>query len=378
MHPGNQQAIVLASKVLDFTRAVRAEGYNIGIQESLEAQKLCKLGVFADREKFKYGLAAIFCHSFRERQQFNTIFDQYWQPSYKETKSKKHVHAEKYTTVNQRKSIVMLGYGKTTDKEDTGDRVFGANAAERLRKTDFSQLSELEYHELEKLAESLFRQLNKKWSRRYQQKGLKGMLNYQKTIRKSLEKGGIPFQLEYRSRQITKPKIAVLLDVSGSMDKYSFYLLKFLFALQKYFDRMEAFIFSTQLVRITDLIKRNGVYRNLKALSKRGETWSGGTRIGACFTDFIDGYGKIVLDRKTTVIVLSDGLDTGPPEHLVIALKKIKQRSGKLVWLNPLKGTPGYEPTARGMKSAKPYIDHFGSAHNLKSLLELESILANA
>jgi len=167
-------------------------------------------------------------------------------------------------------------------------------------------------------------------------------------------------------------------SVSGSMDKYSFYLLKFLFALQKYFDRMEAFIFSTQLVRITDLIFRNGVNKSLKELSKRGETWSGGTRIGECFTSFVDGYGKMVLDRKTTVIVLSDGLDTGPPEQLSTALKNMKQRCGKLVWLNPLKGMPNYAPIARGMKSAEPYIDHFGSAHNLKSLLELESILAHA
>ena len=159
------------------------------------------------------------------------------------------------------------------------------------------------------------------------------------------------------------------------MDKYSFFLLRFLFALRSCFEKLETFIFSTQLMRSTEQLQGKNLDYTLAMLSSQANHWSGGTRIGECFKSFNDQYAKRILNGDSTVIILSDGLDTGDPDDLARELKKIKLRTRQLVWLNPLKGMQGYEPVQKGMRAALPEVDVFKSAHNLDSILELEKLL---
>jgi uncharacterized protein len=112
-------------------------------------------------------------------------------------------------------------------------------------------------------------------------------------------------------------------------------------------------------------------------LAQQVDTWSSGTQIGQCLEDFYDRYGKRLLNGSPTCIILSDGLDTGDPEQLASVMRKIQLRTRRVVWLNPLKGMQGYEPIQRGMRAALPAVDEFRSAHNLNSLLELESLLTH-
>jgi len=107
-------------------------------------------------------------------------------------------------------------------------------------------------------------------------------------------------------------------------------------------------------------------------LRRLGEVrdWSGGTRIGESLAEFNREWGRIV-DRRTIVIVLSDGWDTGDPEVLAAELLRIKRRAARVIWLNPLLGNPSYEPLTRGMAAALPLVDHFAPAHNLASLRDL-------
>ena len=159
-------------------------------------------------------------------------------------------------------------------------------------------------------------------------------------------------------------------------DKYSFFLLRFIWALRSHFEQVEAFIFSTDLVRITEFLDHKDLENTLKVLTASVHNWSSGTQIGGCLKTFNDQYAKRVLSGKSTTIVLSDGLDTGEPGLLTTELNKIKRRTRRLIWLNPLKGMQGYEPTAKGMSAALPELDVFQSAHNLDSLLELEKYLS--
>ena len=170
----------------------------------------------------------------------------------------------------------------------------------------------------------------------------------------------------------------VLLDVSGSMDKYSFFLLRFIYALQCNFERVDSFVFSTELTCITDVMKSGRLPQSLASLGDRAEAWSSGTRIGACFQEFNRAFAKQLLSRNALVIILSDGLDTGEPAVLQKEMKRISSRAKKVIWLNPLKGMKDYQPIARGMSAALPMVDVFNSAHNLDSILELEKYLANA
>lgn len=205
-----------------------------------------------------------------------------------------------------------------------------------------------------------------------------GRINLRRTIRHSISYGGEPIELYRKSQKPKKQRLIVLLDVSGSMDKYSFYLLRFICALKEQFRQLEAFLFSTQLLRVTKALQLNRIDQILQTVSDQAEHWSGGTRIGTCLGKFNERYGKLLLNGSPIVLILSDGLDTGTPEELQKELKYIKGKARKLIWLNPLKGMKGYAPIAKGMSAALPAIDEFRSAHNLESLLELENILQDA
>jgi hypothetical protein len=169
----------------------------------------------------------------------------------------------------------------------------------------------------------------------------------------------------------------MLLDVSGSMDKYSFFLLRFVFALRQNFRQLEAFIFRTKLIRISEILTYNQLDYATEILSQQVDNWSSGTKIGGCLDEFYEKYGKRILNGSPTFVILSDGLDTGDPKLLGKTLQKIQLITKRVVWLNPLKGMKNYEPIQRGMSAALPSVDDFRSAHNLNSLLELETILSN-
>jgi uncharacterized protein with von Willebrand factor type A (vWA) domain len=140
---------------------------------------------------------------------------------------------------------------------------------------------------------------------------------------------------------------------------------------------MEAFIFSTSLIRVSKALQYNRLDLVLDTISAQADNWSGGTKIGSSLAEFTSHYGRLLLNGSPVVLILSDGLETGDTALLGKELMKIQRRCRKLVWLNPLKGMSGYQPIASGMQSALPAIDHFISAHNLESLLELENILEN-
>jgi uncharacterized protein with von Willebrand factor type A (vWA) domain len=146
-------------------------------------------------------------------------------------------------------------------------------------------------------------------------------------------------------------------------------LLQFLYALQNQLGRMETFVFSTRLTRITDEL-RSRAYGAALAGLEGVKDWSGGTRIGECLRTFVQDWRRL-LDRDTVTIVLSDGWDTGDPAVLSEAMRAIHRRSGKVVWLNPLLGSPDYQPLTQGMMAALPHVDAFLPAHNLQALREL-------
>ncbi len=156
------------------------------------------------------------------------------------------------------------------------------------------------------------------------------------------------------------------------MNLYSLFLLKFAYALGRRSKEVLSFIFSTNLVAVSNVLRAQRLSGALETLSLATKGWSGGTKIGGSLQEFNRLHAGKLLSRNTVFIILSDGWDTGTPEVLVAELGKIKRRVSKLIWLNPLLGLEDYEPVTRGMSAARPYIDVFAPAHNLESLLELE------
>ncbi|MFK8162786.1 MAG: VWA domain-containing protein [Lewinella sp.] len=322
---------------------------------------------------------SIYCHAEEEREPFERLYRNFWMPHGHRIAVKSKYKNKKQVIQSSRSTAVMLGTGKAKKdgEAEESKNTSGANAKAIAKKTDFSLLTNQQSELLEEIADKLVREMRLRIKRK-RKKAKKGSIHLADSIRKNLQNGGTVINLAHRKPKREKFRLLVLLDVSGSMDKYSFFLLKFLWSLRHHFRQLEAFTFSTQLMRITDLLSDKDLGQALQLVSQNATHWSSGTKIGECLQDFTDNYAQRHLNGNTITIVLSDGLDTGAPEVLETAINKIRLRSKKLVWLNPLKGMQGYEPIQRGMKAALPALSHFGAAHNFDSLLDLENILIHA
>lgn len=245
------------------------------------------------------------------------------------------------------------------------------------KREDFSTWGDEDMEAMDRVARRIARTLARRRSRRWKTSPGRGRVHLRGTLRRSLGTGGEVVELSYRERRPRKVRLVVLCDVSGSMDLYSRFLLQFLYALQHVLGRVETFAFSTRLTRITGAL-REGTYREaLDRLAGEVEGWSGGTRIGEAVGAFNEGWRRLV-DRRTVVVILSDGWDTGEPEVLAGALRDLRDRARKVIWLNPLLGSPSYEPRTRGMVAALPHVDVFAPAHDLESLEGLARELVRA
>jgi uncharacterized protein with von Willebrand factor type A (vWA) domain len=202
-------------------------------------------------------------------------------------------------------------------------------------------------------------------------------MDFRRTLRKTVRNGGEVIEFIRRQRRIKPLKIISLCDVSGSMEASTRFTLQFIFALQQAFRRSEAFVFSTRLTRITDVVKKNQRGNALTLLGRLVRDWSGGTRLGGCLKTFNQVWGKGMAVGSAVVILFSDGWDRGDPALLEAEMKRLKRRAHRVIWMNPLLGTPGYQPLTRGMRAALPHIDHFLPANDLKSLRGLGEVLVD-
>lgn len=369
----------MTALIISFIQLLRQEGFQAGIEETLDALQVAGSDTLSNRYHFKISLRALCCSTREETVLFNKLFESFWDKNKEAFPKSYRKIINPMGLVNQQKaSLVMLGSGKQESMQQVARSTSGANAAERLRKTDFAKVADIDTALLEQLSRKLCREMSHRIRRRLKNNTTKSQVDFRRTFRKNIDKGGTPIKLEYKGPAVQKDKLILFLDVSGSMDKYSFFLLRFIFTLKDHFKKLDAYIFSTGLMRISPLLQSQGIDKALKMLSAQTPFWSGGTRIGAAFRTFNSTYARYISKHNSVVIVVSDGLDTGTAEELRTELQKIKRRSKKLIWLNPLKGMKDYAPVAKGMSTALPLVDDFGSAHNLDSILELEKYLMNA
>jgi uncharacterized protein with von Willebrand factor type A (vWA) domain len=175
---------------------------------------------------------------------------------------------------------------------------------------------------------------------------------------------------------VEEPKLVLLCDTSGSMDAYSRFFLAFILALKRVACRTEAFAFNTTLTRLTPWLAPGKIGVTLDRLAAEVPDWSGGTRIGESLAEFVLRYQRSALDSDAVVVILSDGLDRGDPDVLVRAMRAIRARARRVIWLNPLLGDARYQPLARGMEAALPFVDYFATAHNLESLETVAGMIA--
>ena len=223
-------------------------------------------------------------------------------------------------------------------------------------------------------ARSLVRRLQLGLSRRWRPSRKGRRFDLRRTLRASLQTGGEALMPRWLRRPRRAPRFVLLIDGSRSMSDHARTALQVAVAMASVTMRVEVFTFSTALQRVTNDVRRAaaGETRRLEVLQY---AWGGGTNIGVCLREFLRKFGERLLGRDTVIIIASDGLDVGEPATLRAAIRELHRRSAGLVWLNPLLETPGYEPTARGMSAARPYVTTFASVNDVAAFARLSRVV---
>lgn len=261
---------------------------------------------------------------------------------------------------------------RADDSETTG---VGYSPVVLLRRKPFEAWSERELLEMDRVMAKLASRLATRRSRRLVPTKGAGTVDLRRSFRRTLATSGDPLVFARRARPIERPRLVFLCDTSGSMDPHTKFLLAFALSLTRVVRRLDVFAFNTELTYITPWLRRRSVRQTLDRLRAGVPDWSGGTRIGECLSAFARFHLASTVDGKTVVVILSDGLDGGDPGVLARAVSAIQRVARRLIWLNPLKGDARYEPTARGMAAALPFVDHFGAAHDVDSLERMLPLL---
>lgn len=238
-----------------------------------------------------------------------------------------------------------------------------ASPRELLRTKSFAELSDEELAEVAELMKSLRLSVPARRTRR-REPARAGSPDLRRTIRRSFRTGGEPIERVMRRRRRRRRRLVLLLDVSGSMADYSRALVLFAHAALRSDTRWEAFCFGTRLTRITRALASSDTHEALRRAAEEVVDWNGGTRIG----ESLASLARSGVARGAVVVVCSDGLDVGDPELLRDEMARLSRLAYRVLWLNPLKEDPAYEPLARGMRAALPHVDVFLSGHNLASL----------
>ena len=261
--------------------------------------------------------------------------------------------------------------------EEMGDPLeLGASGHELLRDKDFAEMTPDEYRRVRRLIAAIAESRPLRASRRRRSDPRGDRLDMRRLIRASLRTGGDPVDRPYRARKKVPRKLVVLCDVSGSMDAYARALVLFLHAAVGSGPGVEAFAFGTRLSRLTPELGTRDPEAALEKCTEAVTDWGSGTRIGASLKEFNDLYGKRALSRGAVVVIVSDGWERQDPELVGREMARLARAAYAVIWVNPLKGNPEYQPLAGGMRAALPYIDRFLSGHNLRSLEELAAVLA--
>ncbi len=267
--------------------------------------------------------------------------------------------------------------GDGEEEEGDADDVLSFSSSEVLREKDFADLTDSEMEQTRRFMEQLEWSIGKRRSRRKVSARKGRFWDARKTMRKSLQTGGVPINISRRKLKDKPRQLVVICDVSGSMDRYSRILLQFVYAIEKGMANVESFVFGTRLTRITRLLRNRSIDSAMERVAEQVHDWSGGTRIGQSLQVFNTNWARRVLRNGAVVLVISDGWDRGDPDLLGQEMARLQRSSYRMIWLNPLLGSPRYEPLTRGMQAAIPFIDDFMPVHNLASLEALAEHLGN-
>jgi uncharacterized protein with von Willebrand factor type A (vWA) domain len=370
----------LIPNLLLFGRVLRAAGVHVHRERMVDAIQATEWIGLRSRADVRATLSALLVHRHEDLPLFNEVFDLIFRA---------HGSSElelPLFSLGERARIVMrrgAGAPQRVDVESESAESDPASAAfaigaystvEVSRTKDFADFTAAELEAARRLMLRMHWHPGIRRTRRWQ-RATRGDIDMPRLLRTNLMRGGELIELPRRIRREAPRPIVMLADVSGSMDRYSRMLLAFASGLTRSARQVESFVFATRLTRVSRFVSAATGYRVVSRMVRDLHDWGGGTRIGEALRTFNTTWARRVMRHGPVVLIVSDGWDRGDPQLLVRELSRLGRKCSRLIWLNPLLGSAGYEPLTRGMQAALEHIDDFMPAHNLSSLEDLATHL---
>ena len=371
----------LLERLLGFGRMLRRLGLDVHTGRMLDVVEALSCVDLARRDDVFHVCRALLVHRHEDLEAFDRAFDAFW-ARLPEASGADAPAGGRDVSGAQAPSTGPEAMGlletqtdtaAATDEEDSLD-VPAWSDTESLATKDFAEFSESELAAAREAIERLVWQPGLRRTRRWVP-GRGPRLDLRRALARSVRTGGDMVRLPRRVRRLRPRPIVLLCDVSGSMEEYARLLVHFAYALTRRHRRVEAFLFSTRLTRITRQLRAARIDDAVRGVSKAVPDWSGGTRIGASLQEFHRRWGRRALAKRPVALLVSDGWDRGEPEVLAEAVARLQRSCHRLIWLNPLIGTPDYQPLTRGLLAALPHVDDFLPARSLRDLTELAALL---
>ncbi|MDA0768817.1 MAG: hypothetical protein BZY79_06690 [SAR202 cluster bacterium Casp-Chloro-G4] len=361
-----------------FSRVLRGHGFLIGPLETADVIKAMSAVDMMDRGRVYWALRSLLVSRQDEFLTYDMLFEKFWNFEPMPTRGPSSEGSKKLeeSMTLQRRPRSLFGVSNDQQSEDIAiqEMRVGASDVELNAKKDFTVIRADEFSELSRIAARMVKALASRPGRRRKRHKRKGTPDLRGAMRLNLSSGGDPIIVPRRKRVPRVPRLLVLLDVSGSMERHVQLLLQLAYAVSQQTRRVEAFVFSTKVTRVTRELAMPSFTDALKRIGDEASHWSGGTRIGEALSTVNTDFDYL-LDKHTTVFLLSDGWDTGDPDQLASQIRRMQRRVRSFVWLNPLMGTQDYQPLTRSLQSAEPYVDHFASAMDVAHLRRLPQLL---
>ena len=374
------QSLPFITHIILFGRKLHDAGIDVNPANLIDlSRSLHYIDIANHRDFYTAALATLIINR-EDMELFTLLFNQYWDTF--ET-AEEPVDPEKKTgegvadspDIRQERQRADGENADDGNEDDAESEQTGYSSQELLAQKDIDSMTDKELEQARKIIAELIAILANRRSRRFKPAKSGAQLDFRKIFRRSMPYGEYCLKLAHRTHRLKKNKLILFCDVSGSMERYSRFLIQLICAMGAKISNIEVAVFSTRMTSITPYLNRKDIDEVIRQMSDQVHDWAGGTNIGGCLRELNEQQAHQMLSSHTVAVILSDGWDQGDADLMRSEMEQLRRRVNKIIWLNPLLGNVNYQPLCKGMQTALPFLDYFLPVHNLESLAEATRLL---
>ena len=378
----SREELPFITHIIRFGRKLHDAGIDVNPANLIDLSRSLLYIDIANYEDFYAAALATLIINREDMELFALLFREYWQnqdiPFEDEHPAGEEQNGDGAGEARQLQKQFQPADGEApgdAEEHDGDPEQTGYSSHELLVKKDIDGMTDKELDEARKIIAELIAILANRKSRRFSPAKSGQQLDFRKIFRRSMPYGEYCLKLSCKTHRLKKNKLILFCDVSGSMERYSRFLIQLICAMGAKISNIEVAVFSTRMTSITPYLNRRDIDEVIKQMSDQVHDWAGGTNIGGCLRELNDQQAHQMLSSHTIAVILSDGWDQGDADLMRAEMEQLRRRVRKIIWLNPLLGNANYQPLCKGMQTALPFLDYFLPVHNLESLAEATKLL---